>query len=195
MAVKQLIEEFEGETVLPFDLNKARTWLLDNQIQDEINFVPVELDTGVIRGLLKRHKAPKGGWDSEPLYVSNIFYANNQTEDWQNLVCAKELLHILDGARVTTREQLRQLTQRLTLPNDLQHLMNDPDYVLVDKFGTAPASALLLPLKAREALKPAYDQGLITAPEIAKQAVMPAQQVRTVMSDNWLELYDLIKSL
>lgn len=195
MAVRRLIEAFENETELPFNLNKAVQWLLDNRIQDEIHFVPVELDIGVIRGFLKRHKAPKGGWDSDPNYVSNIFYATNQDMEWQNLVCAKELLHILDGACVTTREQFDKLTQRLTLPTDLQCLLSDPDYVIVDRFGTAPASALLLPMAVRNVLKPAYDQNIITAAEISKQAALPIQHVRTIMSDDWDVLYDVIKGM
>ena len=195
MGVKRLIEQFENETKLPFDLNRAKAWLLDNAVQNEINFIPVELDIGIIRGFLKRHKAHRGGWDPEPQLVSNIFYATNQEIEWQNLVCAKELLHILDGACVTTRAELKRLTQRLTLPNDLQHLLSDPDYVKIDRFGTAPASALLLPMAARNALLESYNKGLITAAEIAKQAVVPIQHVRTVMSESWAELYDLIKSI
>ena len=83
----------------------------------------------------------------------------------------------------------------MTLPNDLQHLLDDPDYVFIDRFGTAPASALLLPFAAREVLKPFYDAGHITASEIAKQAVMPTQHVRTVMSDTWPQLYAMVKSI
>jgi hypothetical protein len=194
MSRYRLIEAFENETVLPIDLNKVVRWLTDAGIQNEINFVPVELEPeGAIRGFIRRYKRHKGGWDSDPDEVSNIYYDSRQPLEWQNLVCAKELLHILDGACVTTREAFHKLTQRLTLPDDLQHLLDDPDFAVLDKLGTAPACALLLPLAAREVLLPAYRRGLVTEAEIARQAVMPVEHVRTVMSDIWPAVYDVLR--
>lgn len=194
MSRYRLIEAFENRTVLPIDLNEVTQWLLDAGIQDEINFIPVELEPeGAIRGYVRRYRRPKGGWDIEPEEVSNVYYDERQPIEWQNLVCAKELLHILDGACVTTREAFHKLTQRLTLPDDLQHLLDDPEFAVVDKLGTAPACALLLPLAAREVLLPAYRRGLVTEAEIARQAVMPVEHVRTVMSDIWPAVYDVLK--
>lgn len=195
MPIYRLIEQFENNTKLPIDLDAASSWIVQNGIQNEINFIPVELETGVIRGFVKRYKRHKGGWDPDPDLISDIYYAENQSHDWQNIVCAKELLHVLDGACVNSKEKFEKLTQRLSLPNDLQHLLEDPDYVMIDKFGTSPASALLLPMAARELLLPAYGQGLITASEIAKLAEMPVQHVRTVMSDSWPQIYELIKKI
>jgi hypothetical protein len=192
MSKARLIKAFEERVRLPVDLNDAADWILKRQIQNEINFIGVELDTGVIRGFLKRFRRPKGGWDIEPDDVSNIFYDNRQSIEWQNMVCAKELLHILDAACVSSKEQFEKLTQRLSLPDEMRHLMEDPDFALVDKFGTAPACALLLPMAARNIVLPAYKAGVFTAADIAKQAEMPVEHVRTVMSDDWPTLYQLI---
>jgi hypothetical protein len=194
MSRYRLIEAFEHNTVLPIDLGQATQWLLDARIQNEITFVPAELDPqGAIRGFIHRYMRSKGGWDPEPELVSDIYYDPRQPTEWQNMVCAKELLHILDGACVTSKSAFDQLTQRLALPEDVNHLLNDPDFAFMDKAGTAPASALLLPMAARETLLPAYKAGLITAAEIARQAVMPVEHVRTVMSDLWLSVYPIIK--
>lgn len=194
MSRYRLIESFEKETVLPIDLNKVRQWLLDNGIQNEIDFIPCELNPeGVIRGFVRRYKAHKGGWEIEPDLASSIYYDTRQPIEWQNMVCAKELLHILDGACVSDKKTFDQLTQRLALPDDIQHLLNDPDFALVDKIGTSPACALLLPLAARELLLPAYQPRVITAADIARQAVMPEEHVRTVMSDFWPHVYEIIK--
>jgi hypothetical protein len=194
MAVFRLVEVFEGRTELPIDLDEVTSWIIQNRIQQEINFIPVNLDTGVIRGFLKRYKRSNGGWHLEPDLVSSVYYDQNQGADWINLVCAKELLHILDAATVTTKEQFDKLTQRLSLPDDIRHFNEDPDYALVDKFGSAPASALLLPIAAREALLPHYKAGTINAADIARLAVMPVQHVRTVMSDNWPRIYEVIRN-
>src|SRR4051812_21510732 len=98
MSRYRLIKAFRERTILPIDLNEARQWLLDRGIQDEINFVPVELNPeGAIRGFLRRFRRHKGGWDIEPDDVSNIYYDSRQPIEWQNITCAKELLHILDA--------------------------------------------------------------------------------------------------
>jgi|GEM_PF-1477048 len=195
MSRYRLIEAFKDRTVLPIDLNEASDWLTGRRIQNEINFIPVELDPeGAIRGFIRRFRRHKGGWDPEPDEVSNIYYDSRQPIEWQNLVCAKELLHILDGACVTSKEAFDKLTQRLALPDDLRHLLDDPDFALVDKVGTAPACALLLPMATRELLLPAYKAGLVTAAEIARQAVMPVEHVRSVMSDMWPTVHAIIEN-
>ena len=189
-----LIAAFADRVELPIPLNEVRDWLLGRRYQDKINFIPVDLDTGVIRGFLKRVRIGKGGWDSEPLDVSNIYYDRHQGAAWINLVCAKELLHILDAARCSTREQFDKLTASLALPHDLQHILQDPDFAVVDKLGDLPALALLLPAKAREILLPGYQQGIITDEAISEMAMIPPQHVRVVMSSNWPAVYDIIMS-
>ncbi len=194
MSRYRLIKAFERNTVLPIDPNRVSEWLTAQGIQNEINFIPVELDPeGAILGFIRRFKRSKGGWDIEPEEVSNIYYETRQQPEWINLVCAKELLHILDGACVTSKAAFDKLTQRLALPDDLKHLLDDPDFAVVDKLGTAPACALLLPLAARELLLPAYKSGLVTAAEIARQAVMPVEHVRTVMSEIWPTVYNVLQ--
>lgn len=187
-----LIAAFAERTELPVDLDEVKNWLLERRYQDEINFIPVDLDTGVIRGYLKRVHRSRGGWDPEPLQVSNIYYDRGQGPDWINLVCGKELLHILDAARCSSREEFNRLTASLCLPNELKHLLADPTFALADKFGVLPALALLLPAKARDLLLPAYEQGIITDETIAEMAMMPTQYVRTVMSPRWPPLYKVI---
>lgn len=191
----RLIETFENETVLPIDLNKVRKWLLRERIQEEINFVPTQLDPpDVIRGFVHRYKAHQGGWSLEKGRASDIYYDTRQLPEWQNLVCAKELLHILDGACISDAKKFEALTQRLSLPDDVQHLLDDPDFAFVDRVGTVPACALLLPMATRELLLPAYEKGVVTAADIARQAVMPVEHVRTVMSDVWPQAYAIIKT-
>ncbi len=192
MSSARLVKAFADRTTLPIDLDEVAQWLIHHSIQDEINFIPVDLDIGVIRGFLKRVRRPKGGWDIDPDDVSNIYYDRNQGDDWIHLVCAKELLHILDAATCATKEQFEKLTRSLALPMDMKHLLSDPDFALVDKIGSAHAAALLLPMAARELLLPAYEARILTDEDIAKMAVMPVQHARSVMSAAWPEVYDII---
>lgn len=193
MSSYPLIEAFKDRTTLPINLDEGAQWLLDKAIQDEINFIGVELEPqGAIRGFVKRYKTTNGVY-GDPKLVSNIYYETRQPSDWQHLTCAKELLHILDGATVTSKEQFEKLADRLALPDDLRHLLEDPDFALVDKMGTAPASALLLPMAAREVLLPVYKANVMNAADIAKLAVMPVEHVRTVMSDSWPIIHKLLE--
>jgi hypothetical protein len=189
-----LIAAFEDRIVVPIDLNEVAKWLLDRSIQDEINFVPADLDTGVIRGFLRRFRRAKGGWDIDPDEVSNIHYDREQGPMWINLVCAKELLHILDAARCATKEEYERLTSSLALPNELQYLLADPDFAFADKMGDLPASALVLPMAVRELLLPAYKADVLTDDAIAELVMMPAEHVRAVMSDRWPAVYEIIMS-
>jgi hypothetical protein len=192
MLSAHLIKLFADRTELPIDLDEVTKVLIEGGHQDEINFIPVDINTGVIRGFLKRYRRPKGGWDPNPEDVSDIYYDQNQSSEWINLVCAKELLHILDAACCSTKEQFEKLTESLALPTDMKHLLRDPDFAIVDKLGSAHAAALLLPKAARDLLMPAYQSGVLTDANIAEMAVMPTQHVRSVMGPNWDDIYEFI---
>lgn len=187
-----LIAAFADRTTLPIDLNEVAAWLLDRGIQDEINFIPVDLDIGVIRGFLRRIRRAKGGWDIDPDDVSNVYYDREQGADWIQFVCAKELLHILDAARCASRADFERLTRSLALPADMKQLAADPSFASVDKLGGIPAAALLLPAAARELLMPAYEAGLVSDLNIAELAMIPEQHVRAVMSPIWPAVYKIV---
>lgn len=189
-----LIAAFEDRTVLPIDLNEVAAWLLERRLQDEIRFIPVDLDIGKIRGFLRRFRRANGGWDINPDEVSNIYYDRSQGAEWINIVCAKELLHILDAALCATKEQYEKLTRSLALPKELKYLLEDPGFAIVDKAGDLPASALLLPKAARELLLPAYEAKIIDDEAIAELAMIPERHVRAVMSPEWPAVYEIIMS-
>ncbi|MEQ1929648.1 MAG: hypothetical protein ABL957_03830 [Parvularculaceae bacterium] len=195
MSFRKLLEAFEGEETLPVPVDRIAKWLMDNGIQDEIDFVGVDLDTGVIRGFLHRftyHKVPYGA----PVMCANIYYARNQDQDWINLVCAKELIHMMDkNHRVTKKEQFDTLISRLVLPRELKVLLEDPAYALSDKFGDAFAAAILLPLASRSLLIEPYKNDEVTAADIALVAEMPVHYVRLVMSDEWPAAYERMKTI
>ena len=186
-----LIAYFSKKTRLPVDLNEVKDWLLQRSYQDEINFLPSDLDTGVIRGFLKRVRR-KYGWDIETRDISNIYYDQSQGADWINLVVAKELIHILDAARCSTKEEYEKLRKSLALPNDLKNMLSSPDFALMDKLGSIPAAAILLPLAARELLLPAYEAKVLTDEIIAELAVIPIQHVRSVMSSDWPDVHAIL---
>lgn len=186
-----LIAEFATRTILPVDLNEVKDWLLHRCYQDEIHFIPSDLDTGVIRGFLRRFRR-KNGWDIESKDISHIYYDRSQGADWINLVLAKELIHILDAARCSTKAEYEKLRRSLTLPNDLKSMLDTPDFALVDKFGTIPAAAILLPMAARQLMMPAYEAKVLSDEAIADLANIPTQHVRLVMSPEWPVIHNVL---
>jgi hypothetical protein len=112
------------------------------------------------------------------------------------MVCAKELIHIADNGRLTSkREQVDELVRRLALPRDLDILLDDPEHVKVDKVGDVIAAAILLPLASRQLLLGPFKANAITVQDISELALMPAQYVRMVMSDRWERQYTTLKRL
>jgi hypothetical protein len=195
MAIKDLLEAFEGEENLPVDLNKVKEWILKQAVQDEIEFIGVELDIGAIRGFLHRYRYQKKVY-GEAVCAAHIYYGTNQEPEWINIVCAKELIHTMDGNNsVKRKEEFDTLIKRLVLPRELKILLEDPGYALVDKFGDAYAAAILLPMAARDVLKAPYDAGVLTPADISRLAVMPIHYVRMVMSDEWPAAYAKLKGL
>lgn len=194
MAFGQILRQFEDVTELPLDLNKVRDYILSLGIRHEIEFVGVELDTSIIRGFLYRYRYHEGGW-SEPKYAAEIHYDRNQPQEWINIVVAKELIHILDGDVCTKKEEFDNLIRRLSLPTQLKALMEDPPNAFIDKVGDMIAAALLLPKAARVLLLPAYNEGILSAKDIAEMAVIPIRYVRSVMSPEWEPIYERIREL
>ena len=195
MAIRELLDAFEGGISLPVDLKEIAEWTRNKGFQDEVEFIGVELDIGVIRVFLHRFRFQKAVY-GDPVSAAHIFYATNQEPEWINMVCAKELTHLCDGsAPVKRKEELENLLVRLAMPSDMKVLMEDPEYAAFDKFGDAFGAAILLPMAARAQLLKPYNDEVILPEDIARFAVMPERYVRIVMSDRWEPLYERMKKL
>ena len=195
MAIRDLLAAFEGAMSLPVDLRNVSAWAREKGLQDEIEFIGVDLDVEIIRGFLFRFRYNKAVY-GEHVNCAHVYYGKNQEEEWINIVCAKELCHLADGsAPVKRKEELENLLSRLSLPNAIKILLEDPEYAAFDKFGDAFAAALLLPMASRQLLRPHFQAGTITSADIARLAVMPERYVRLVMSDRWEPLYERMKQI
>lgn len=189
MAIRDLLKAFEGGETLPVDLQAVAAWMREKGFQDEIEFIGVKLDIGVIRGFLHRFRFHRVAY-GEHVNVAHIYYGMNQEPEWINMVCAKEIVHIGDGAPpVKRKDELDNLMKRLAMPDELKVLLEDPEYAAADKFGDAFGAAILLPMTARNLLLRPYKDGIITVSDIARMAVMPELYARIVMSDEWETVY------
>lgn len=196
MRIGEILAAFENEVVLPIDLGRIMDWIKSKGLQDEIEFIGVDLDHGVIRGFLHRFTYHTGMY-SEPVMAAHIYYGKDQPPEWVNIVCCKEMLHLVDKKWVqcSTPEQIEELVSRLVLPREMQLLADDPSHVKMDMLGDIIAAGLLLPMAARELLMEPYMKKQVTAQDISELAMLPVQYVRSVMSDQWPSLYELFKNM
>jgi hypothetical protein len=99
-----------------------------------------------------------------------------------------------EGSATKSKEQFDQIVERLVLPRILDNFLEDPSHVQVDRIGDAIAAALLIPMSAREKMKPLLGKDL-TENDIAKLAMVPVRYVRMVTSDRWDKTYDVLRKL
>jgi hypothetical protein len=196
MLVTKLIEEFSTRTVLPVDVNDVVRFFVDHGIQDEIEFIGVDLDPEVLLGYAKRftrRATPYG----DPIFCTNVYYHRGASMDMKRMICCKELLAIPtpELARVKTPEEIHLQAEKIGLPPGLQDAFNDGPAANFDHLAVAQAIAVLLPLAARNLLIEPLRKGTLTLDLIARIADIPKSYVAVAMSSQWDSIYESLTLL
>ncbi len=194
MSLKKLIEIFSCHTKLPVQIKVVVGQIVEMGVQDKITYIGVDLDVSVLRGQFIRVATERTGVYGDPIYSAEIYYATNQDIDWQRLVVCKELVHLFDGDEASTRTQdeLNHLMEMMALSPELQFQKDDGFKVLTDKIATLYAVCILFPKEARDALLDPYQQGLISAGDIARTAEIPEKYIRLAMLRGWEDIFDTL---
>jgi hypothetical protein len=177
---------FSTFTRLPVKIDDIADYILERGLQDELTFHPVSVNTAILRGTIRqfiRHDAPYG----EPIRVSQILYAESLDLAWQRLVCAKELVHIMDGiGEVTaTPDEVERLVTEIVLPLDVQSVPELAPHTIADHVAVLTALGFLIPLDARQELLLPFREGRIDVATVADLAQVPEHYVPIVMADKW----------
>lgn len=193
MSLQKLIRHFSAIETLPIDVNDVATQVKALGIQDEIRFIPVEMNTDVIRGNIHRYTLPALAY-KEPCRCADIYYDGQQSDDWKRLVCCKELVHLFDpaGSTVKNKDDLRRQVEKIVLPSEFQDPVDDGLKVITDRLATYYAAAILLPLAARALLLPAIDDGKLTVEDVGRIADIPTRYAALVLSAGWAKLHPLM---
>jgi hypothetical protein len=194
MGLKELIEIFSCHTKLPVQVKDVVDQIVEMGVQDKITYIGVDLDLGVLRGLFMRVATERHGVYADPIYSSEIYYATSQEIDWQRLVVCKELVHLFDEdeASIKTQDELDHLMEMIALSPELQFHKGDGFKERTDKIATLYAICILFPKDARDALLESYQQGLISAGDIARTAEIPEKYIRLAMLDGWEDIYNVL---
>jgi hypothetical protein len=192
LTVKSLIGFFSTYTLLPVKINDVRDHIIEHGGAEDIVFHDVSVDTDILQGLLffTKHKPP---YRSEEVRVAHIALPDCLSEPEKRLICAKELLHILDPdqARANTRSKVSSLLDDIIIPPELLLELNSANVVVLsDHTGLMLALALLFPRDAREVLLPYFRAGNLTVNEVAALANIPESYVNVIMSDTWGNFLD-----
>jgi hypothetical protein len=191
MSIKQLISELSKREVVPIDIQDEIVPLVLELCQQQnlhIYFWAKNLDTDVLKGKIAHWDFPDA--DGIQNNVIDIDYPANLSKDWQRMVCAKELVHVLDpvDTRVMTEEAFEKLCERLVLPPEF-HEPIDGKQVWADRLAVYQAVALLFPWATRALLLRPYISKEINIEEIASLVDIPVRYAKLVMDELWEHLH------
>ena len=89
MSLARLIAKFAGVAELPVEIPEVRDAIVALGFQDDIVFVPENIDPGKLRGVIYRYTKRDGVY-GEPKLCTLIVYSQNLPIEWQRVVCGKE---------------------------------------------------------------------------------------------------------
>jgi hypothetical protein len=190
-----LIKTFSTWERGPIDVDRhVMPEFLKLGVKDKIWFwYDPKLDPGIVRGQIEHWEYISG--DGEPIVrCVDITCASQMPNDWQRIVCCKEMLHILDPeeSRVSNPDQVEALVEKIILPSDLQDPFTDGLHVLSDRVAVTYATAVLFPMAAREILMAPYSVKKLSLHEIAELMEVPLRSAALVMSDLWPEIHHIM---
>ena len=196
MAISKLIEFFSTFPKLPIYATDVRDRLVASGVQDEIIMTPIDSDPDVLRGMYKQYVRRSAVY-ADPIFVSEIFYTQNQCIKWQNFVCVKELVHILDQPAVKTfkRRDVLALTDGVSKSLASLDLGVEDFKAKYDKLISYVALAILLPLQSRSELLEPYAIGRISAEQISDETQIPIKYIPMLMDPDWDDIHAMILQL
>jgi len=168
------------------------TKVIELTAQDEIYYVPLELDPEISLGHIKQYRISNGVYDQNPNWVTEIRYFGALNDCWKRFVCCKELMHVFD----TKQEQT-------DTPAKFQQLLEEieaaplPAAASSDMFKSETktkwmALAVLCPAPVRDELKPKWESKELSDYGVALDLRIPETYIRTLMSDRFEEVIGIL---
>jgi hypothetical protein len=180
MSLSKLVARFQDAPGAPILVDNIRNTIVDMGLIDEVQFLRAEMDDVKVKGFIRKftfHSAPY----AEPTRSANIYYAKNLNECWRRLVCAKELVHLVDrpGVAVSSAEALKSLLVGLTSsaePVDLDERCQ------ADIVAEITALPVLVPLPIRNQLLGPVKSCRMSSHDVAYYFRIPQKYVAFIMS-------------
>lgn len=186
MSLQRLLAQFDSVRELPVEIPDVRDAIMKLGFQDEIRFIPCEkMNPAQLRGVFyqfTRHPRPYAA----PELWTLIIYSSQMSREWQRLVCAKELIHVMDGKaeKTNTPEELQGLIDKIIGPLSTEDFGLADVMAAKDKLAVYQALGVIFPDAARADALEAIKQGR-TKQDIMKQACIPMQFVNLILAEEW----------
>ncbi|MFG6549752.1 hypothetical protein ACGYLV_11885 [Sulfitobacter sp. M21595] len=179
---------FSCLTTLPIRIDSIVGFIRDRGLADNVFFCEVDIDPDILWAQLKVHKQKRLYGDDYLEY--EIQYSKHLSVPQQRLACCKELLHILDDqdAMASTQDSVELLIHQMSIPPQSGIALP----AVNDHTGIIRALLIMVPRDCLCDFKASYDNGEITADEVAKATGIPVEYARITLQDFWQELSDLI---
>ncbi len=162
--------------------------------QDQLYYVPVDLDAQISLGHIKQYRIPDGIYGAEPKWITEIRYFRDLNMCWRRYVCCKELMHVFDSAaeRTDTAEKFQQLVDEIEtpLPGDEASPMYDSEIRTLWM-----AIGILCPESVRAEFKPRWDAKQLSDYEVALELRIPELLTKTIMGPGYDRMIPFLTEL
>lgn len=181
---------FAGQTKLPITIDQLTEQAQQRGGANEYQFAPTVMSPNVLQGLLRKRRVTDH--DGNARIIADVAYSASLTDPAMiRLVCAKEVLHSLDEERnrAATREDVRSLVINVVAPEYFHAMMSYLEEITPSGFrdyiGILLAIMVLIPKRARDILWRKYDEGRLSAEDVAQIVEVPPGFVRAALSPMW----------
>lgn len=187
MSIGKLIGFFSTFTKLPIYAEDVRDQIIELGIQDEINFVPLDVPAEQLLGMFVRSRSRRPPY-SEHRNQSTVFYNANVAPDLQNFICCKELMHVFDA------QIYKGVGDSVALNRLVEFLFEGPPAAsdeapeisgAQDLIATFIAAAVMFPQELREDFAVARNSGKLNNEMIATELGLPATFVQKILDSEW----------
>ncbi len=160
--------------------------------QDELWYVPVDLDLNISYGHIKQYRQSNGVY-TEPLWITEIRYDRRLNVCWKRFVCCKELMHVFDSAdeRTNTPEKFRQLLSELENPPPAE---KSSEMYKSESKAMWMALAILCPGTVYNARKPVWEGEKFSNYAIALELRIPEHYVDALLSDTFAGMLEALEN-
>lgn len=189
-APMNIFQHFSCHTKLPVKLEDIKDHILETGIVTRITRYPVTYNELVMQGALRIYEDLRPYVTAGSNYAE-VLYSDTLAEPEIRLVCAKEMLHILNGhqATVTTMEQVTQLVNQLAIGSVAESLGIPATF---DKVGPYHALCVLMPECALDLIKDGIAAHKTTPEKAAILANIPLPYMRLALEPVWTSMMKLI---
>lgn len=186
MSLQRLLKRFDPIRELPVEIPEIRDAIVNLGFQDDIRFIPCDkMNPAQLRGVFYQftcHPRPYAA----PELCTLIIYSSQMSREWQRLVCAKELIHVMDGKaeKTKTPDELQGLIDKIIGPLSTEDFGLADVMAAKDKLAVYQALGVIFPDAARVDAFAAMQNGM-TKQQVMERASIPMQFINLVLAEAW----------